>query len=415
VHFPALTQTSDTTATAAVPVPEPSALAVRYHRTGHLVWAGATALELLLPAALLFTGFSARLRRMAERMTRRRWFLTTAVYGVAFVLVESAALLPFGWYVGFVRQHEYGLSTETAAQWLSDGAKAIAITAVIVALGLWIPYRVLRASPRRWWLWTGLLTAPLTVLAMIVVPLWIAPVFDDYGPMRDRALEQRIHRLAARAGIADSRIYEVRKADQTRQVNAYVTGFGGTKRIVLWDTLVDRMPPDQVLFVMGHEMGHFVLHHTLTVILVATLLATLSLYAVHRVAAWSIRRYGPRFGFERLDDVASLPLLQLVGGVVMLAASPAALALSRWQEHEADRFGLEITRDNAGAARAFVTLHDENLAVPRTGLLFRLWRGSHPDLADRIVFANRYRPWAHGEPLRYGDRFRASEQGPPVP
>jgi Zn-dependent protease with chaperone function len=223
--------------------------------------------------------------------------------------------------------------------------------------------------------------------------------------MRDPALERRIERLAARAGIPDSRIYEVKKSDETRQVNAYVTGFGGTKRIVLWDTLVDRLRPDEVEFVVGHEIGHFVLRHTLTVIVGATLLVTLSLWIVHRAAGWLITRFGRRFGFDRLDDVASLPLLALVGGGVMLAASPAALALSRWQEHEADRFGLEITRDNNAAARAFVRLQEDNLAVPRTGLLFRLWRGSHPDLADRIEFANRYSPWLRGQPLRYGDRF----------
>jgi Zn-dependent protease with chaperone function len=372
-------------------------------------------LDLLMPAAMLFTGFSARLRRLAQRIARGRWFLTVAIYGAAFVLVQAVVFLPFAWYVGFVRQHAYGLSTETAGQWFGDWAKTVAISAVLVALVLWIPYRLLRASPRRWWLWTGLLTAPLTALAMIVVPVWIAPLFDDYGPMRDRALEARIHRLAARAGIPDSRIYEVRKTDETRRVNAYVTGFGGTKRIVLWDTLVDRMAPEEVLFVVGHEMGHFVLRHTLTAILGATLLVTLSLYVVQRVAGWSIARFGQRFGFDRLDDVASLPLLQLMGGVVLFAASPAALAFSRWQEHEADRFGLEITRDNAAAARGFVRLHDENLAVPRTGFLYRLWRGSHPDLADRIEFANRYRPWARGERLRYGDRFRSPDQVQPDP
>ena len=167
------------------------------------------------------------------------------------------------------------------------------------------------------------------------------------------------------------------------------------------------MREDEVLFVMGHEMGHFVLRHTLTVILVVTGLSLLSLYLVYRVAGWMLARFGRRFGFDRLDDVASLPLFQLVGGVVMLLASPAPLALSRWQEHEADRFGLEITQNSPAAARAFVRLHDENLAVPRTGLLFKLWRGSHPDLADRIDFANRYRPWARGERLRYGRRFRS--------
>jgi Zn-dependent protease with chaperone function len=166
---------------------------------------------------------------------------------------------------------------------------------------------------------------------------------------------------------------------------------------------------------MGHEMGHFVLRHTLTVILGATLLATLALYVVHRVAGRTIARFQHRFGFDRLDDVASVPLLALMGGVVMFATTPAVLALSRWQEREADRFGLEITRDNQAAARAFVRLHDENLAVPRTGLLYLLWRGSHPDLADRIEFANRYRPWSLGSPLRYGDHFRSPAPIPPDP
>jgi len=399
------TQNTETTATAEVAVPEPSALAVRYHRSGNVLWAGATVLDLLLPAALLFTGLSARVRRVAERLAGGRRFATIALYAVAYVLIQALVFLPLSWYAGYVRQHAYGLSTETAAAWLDDWAKALAISAVVAALLLWVPYWLLRIRPRRWWLWTGLLTAPLTVLAMIVVPVYIAPLFDDYGRMRDRALEQRIVRLAARAGIPDSRIYEVRKSAETRQVNAYVTGFGGTKRIVLWDTLVDRLQPDEVEFVVGHEIGHFVLRHTLTIIVAATLLATLSLWVLHRVAGWLIARFRERFGFDRLDDVASMPLLALVGGVVILGSTPAALALSRWQEREADRFGLEITRDNNAAARAFVRLQIDNLAVPRTGLLFRLWRGSHPDLADRIEFANRYSPWLRGQPLRYGDRF----------
>lgn len=399
------TQHTDTAATAEVAVPEASALAVRYHRSGNALWAAGTLLELLLPAALLFTGTSARVRRAAERLARGRRFVTIALYAVAYVLIQAVIFLPFGWYVGYVRQHAYGLSTETAAAWLGDWAKAIAISALVLGLLLWIPYRLLRVSPRRWWLWTGLLTAPLTVLALVVVPVYVAPLFDDYGRMRDVALERRIARLAARAGIPDSRIYEVRKSAETRQVNAYVTGFGGTKRIVLWDTLVDRLRPDEVEFVVGHEIGHFVLRHNLTFIVAATLLATLSLWVVHRVAGWLIARCRERFGFDRLDDVASLPLLALVGGVVMLATTPAGLALSRSQEREADRFGLEITRDNSAAGRAFVRLQEDNLAVPRTGLLFRLWRGSHPDLADRIEFANRYRPWLQNRPLRYGDRF----------
>jgi Zn-dependent protease with chaperone function len=240
----------------------------------------------------------------------------------------------------------------------------------------------------------------------VVAPIWIDPLFDRFGAMRDRALEARIVALARRAGIEGGRVYEVAKSEDTRQVNAYVTGLGATKRIVLWDTLVDRLTPDEVLFVMGHEMGHYVLHHTALVILGATLLVTSSMYAVHRVAGAMLGRWSRRFGFERLDDPASLALLALVAGVVSLAVTPIVLATSRYMEHEADRFGLEITRDNRVAARTFVKLQQENLGVPRTGVLDHLWRDSHPDPADRIEFANRYRPWATGGTLRYGDRFR---------
>ena len=391
--------------TGEVAVPEPSALAVRYYRTGVPLWVAGTVLDLAIPALLLWTGWSGRMRAAARRLGRSRWYPTVALFGVFYVLVTGLLELPFGWYVGFVRQHQYGLSTQTASQFLGDGAKAVGVGCVVVVLTLWIPYLLLRRSPRRWWLWTGIATIPLATLALVVTPIWIDPLFDRFGPMRDQALEARIVALAQRAGIEGGRVYEVAKSEDTRQVNAYVTGLGAGKRIVLWDTLVDRLTPDEVVFVMGHEMGHYVLGHTAMVILGATLLVTGSMYAVHRVAGALLTRWGRRFGFERLDDPASLPLLILVAGVVSLAVTPVVLATSRYMEHEADRFGLEITRDNQAAARTFVKLQQENLAVPRTGVLDHLWRDSHPDVADRIEFANRYRPWATGGAGRYGTRF----------
>ena len=396
-------QASDT---GEVAVPEPSALALRYYRTGVPLWVAGTVLDLAIPALLLWSAASARLRSGARRLARGRWYPTVALYGAMYVVVTSLLAFPFAWYVGYVRQHVYNLSTQTASQFLGDSAKAVAVGCVAAAVTLWIPYLLLRKSPRRWWLWTGLAAAPIATLALVIAPIWIDPLFDRFGPMRDRALEARIVALARRAGIEGGRVYEVAKSEDTRQVNSYVTGLGATKRIVLWDTLVDRLTPDEVVFVMGHEMGHYVLGHTALVILGATLLVTASMYAVHRVAGALLGRWSRRFGFDRLDDPASLPLLALVVGVVSLAVTPVVLATSRYLEHEADRFGLEITRDNRAAAQAFVKLQQDNLAVPRTGVLDHLWRDSHPDSADRIEFANRYRPWATGGTLRYGDRFR---------
>jgi Zn-dependent protease with chaperone function len=314
--------------------------------------------------------------------------------------------LPFSFYVGFVRQHAYGLSSQTLEKWVADWIKGVVVSGIGLALVLWIPYLLLRRSPRRWWLYAGLATIPVTTLLYVVSPILVDPLFNEFGPLRDQSLERRILALARRAGIPESRVFQVNKSVDTKRVNAYVTGVGGTKRIVLWDTLLDKLEPDQVAFVVAHEMGHFVLRHMLTLIALVAVLALTSLYVIHRVAGGLIRRFGHRFGFTQLSDPASLPLLILLGTAVSFVTTPVILAVTRYQEREADRFALELTRDNRAAATAFVRLQEENLAIPRPGVLFMLWRGSHPALGDRVDFANRYRPWERGEPLRYKRHFR---------
>ena len=374
-----------------VAVPAPTALALSYHRTGNVLWAVETGLGLLLPALLLFTGASSRLRALALR-AGRRWHVTLILYAVLFTLLTAALTLPLTYYGGYLRPHEYGLSNQSWGDWLGDWLKGVAVSAVGLSLVLWIPYLLLRRSPRRWWLYAGLATLPLMALLLVITPVWIDPLFSKFRPMKDQALEADILALARRAGIEGSRVYQVNKSAETRTVNAYVTGVGGTKRIVLWDTLLDKLEPKQVLFVTAHELGHFVLRHTLAVILGAGLLVTASLYLVHRVAGKIIARFRRRLGFDHLSDVASFPLLLLLGGLASLVLTPVALGFSRYQEHEADRFALEITRDNRAAASTFVRLQEENLGVPSPGLLYMLWRGSHPSLQSRVDFANHYAP-----------------------
>lgn len=407
---PAPAQTAaDTTATVraeqAVPVPRPTARAVRYHRTGNALWLVAQGWALLIPLALLFTGFSARMRDLAQRVGRR-WFLVVAVYGILFTLLTWAIDLPFAYYTSFVRPHEYGLSNQAFSKWQADQLRGLALGLAAVAATLWIPYLLLRRSPRRWWLYTSLAFIPLLVFVALIQPVFVDPMFNTFGPVKDRALEQELLALADRAGIDGARVYEVEKSVDTNTLNAYVAGVGGTKRIVLWDTLVRRLDRREVLFVMGHEMGHFVLGHTLLRLVLGALLILLSLYAVHRTSGWIIARFHRRLGFTELSDVASLPLLLVLTSLVGLATTPAVNVFTRWGEREADRFGLELTRDNAAAARAFVKLQSSSLAVPYPGTFYKLFRSSHPALGERIEFANRYRPWETGQPLRYGDRFQ---------
>jgi len=392
-------------ASAPVSVPAPSEKALRHYRSGNVLWAIDTLWGLLVPALLLFTGVSARMRNAAGAIGRN-WFFTVAVYGILFVLVTAVLSLPLGYYEDFVRPHAYGLSDQTAAKWWTDQALGLAVGCIGIAFLLWIPFLLLRKSPRRWWLYSGLAAFPLLVLILFITPIWIDPLFNKFGPMKDKALESQILALAGRAGIEGSRVYEVDKSVDTKTVNAYVNGFGGSKRIVLWDTILAKLSPPEVLFAMGHEMGHYVLGHTWQLVLLGTALALFGAWVIHLTSGELIARYRDRFGFSELADVASLPLMALLFGLISLVLSPAILAFSRHVEHEADRFGLEITRDNHDCATAFVKLQQENLSNPRPGLLYKLWRADHPTLGERIDFCNEYRPWEAGQPLRYGDKLR---------
>ncbi len=390
---------------APVAVPVPSEQAMRYYRTGNLWWLWDNVWGLLVPIVLLFSGLSARLRDFARRVGRN-WFFTVAIYGVLFVVLTSAIDLPFAWFETFVRPHAYGLSSQTSAKWWHDQATGFALSLGFIACTLWFPYWLLRKSPRRWWLYTGLASIPLVVLLLFVTPIWIEPLFNKFGPMKDKALEGQILALADRAGIEGSRVYEVEKSVDTNTVNAYVTGFLDTKRIVLWDTILAKLDSRELLLVMGHEMGHYVLGHVPQLIAMVCVLILIGLFVVHRAAGGLIGRYRERFGFAELSDVASVPLVVLLFGLVGLVLTPAVNAFGRHTEHEADRFGIEITRDNHACATAFVKLQKENLSNPRPGLLYKLWRSTHPPLGERIDFCNEYKPWAEGKALRYGDKMK---------
>ncbi len=353
----------------------------------------------------LFTGFSARIRTWAQTLGRK-WFFVVGLYFAIFSVITFAIDLPLSYYQGFVRQHAYGLSNQTFGKWLSDSLIGLAVGVAVGALFLWVPYLLLKRSPRRWWLYTGLLTMPFLVLMILVQPVWIDPLFNTFGPMKNKALEADILALADRAGIEGGRVYEVAKSEDTKVLNAYVTGFGNTKRIVLWDTTIARLDEQELLFVMGHEMGHYVLGHIWKSILFFAAVIMATLFAIHKTAGWLIARFQERFGFTELSDVASLPLILLLFSAYLFVVTPGVLAFTRSQEHESDRFGLEILQNNHAAATAFVKLQTENLGIPRPHWLVRLWQASHPTLGERIDFCNAYRPWTKGEALRYGHLFK---------
>jgi STE24 endopeptidase len=398
---------SPSTVNEATPVAVPPATpqALRYYTSGNRLWVLDQVVGIALLAVILFSGASARLRTWAQ-LIGRKWFFTIAVYFALFTIVTFIITLPLTYYEEFVRQHDYGLSNQTLQKWCTDSLTGLAVTCVAGAVFLWVPYLLLRKSPRRWWLYTAAAAIPFIIVANLVAPIWIAPLFNTFEPMHDKALEARILAMADRAGIEGSRVFEVNKSVDTKTLNAYVAGVWQTKRIVLWDTIIARLDERELLFVMGHEMGHYVLAHVWQLVALSSLFILVLLYAAYKTMGAIVARWGGRFGFSDIADVASLPLLLLVTSVFSLAIAPAQLALTRHLEHEADRFGLEITQTNHSAGTAFVKLQQETLANPWPGPLFKLWRAHHPPLGERIVFSNDYHPWREGAPVRYADRFR---------
>jgi Zn-dependent protease with chaperone function len=389
---------------APIAVPDPTPEAVRYHRSGHWIWAASSVLGIAVPALILWSGAAVALRSRVERVARF-WPLAAALFIAGYLVLDWLLTLPFAYYAGFLRQHAYGLSNQSLGRWLGDRAIGLGVNVAIAALFGWIPLLLIRRLPRAWWLVTGALVIPFGFLIAFVQPIWIDPLTDDFGPMRDAQLEQRVLALADRAGVDGARVFEVAKSEDTNAVNAYVTGFGATQRIVLWDTLLQKLSPEQTLVVMAHEIGHYVLHHVVIMIVTIAAILALALALVDRAARAVLRRSGARLGLRGLDDPAAIPLVLALAGAIGIVLAPLALAFSRHQEHEADRFALELTRDNRSCALAFVTLQNENLGYPRPAPWVVWLRADHPTLGERVDFCNAYRPWETDEPLRYEHLF----------
>lgn len=350
--------------TQPVDVPPATEKALQYRASGNILWALDQVWSMLVLAVLLATGFSARLRDWSRRIGRT-WFFTLAVYFILFTTITSIIDLPRVYYVEFVREHAYGLSNQTLQKWWTDTLTSLGVACLIGPLVIWVPYLLLRKSPTRWWLYSAVALIPFIVAGNLIAPIWIAPLFNKFEPMRDKALETRILALADRAGIEGSRVFQVNKSVDTKTINACVAGMFNTKRVVLWDTIIGRMNERELMFVMGHEMGHYALGHVWQSVALSSIAIMLSFYGAYRTAGAVLSRYRARFGFSTLSDIASLPLLFALTSAFSFVTTPGELAFTRHVEHEADRFGLEI-----------------------------------------IDFANDYRPWRNSQPLVYGDRFK---------
>ncbi len=371
---------------------------VRHSRLRNVLYFVGIGWSAAMMLGLLFTGASARMRDAAVGVTKRP-FLVAMLYLVLFILATTVLELPLAYYSGFVVPHQFGLSDQSLPSWLGDVAKGVgvnlAILSVVGALALLGIRKV-----KHWWVLLWACSVPLTVLLAVVQPIVLDPIFNDFEPLRDRVLKQKLLALASRAGIEQGRVYQVDKSKQTTTMNAYVNGVGPTNRIVMWDTLLAKMDHDEVLAVMGHEMGHYVLNHVWKGLAFAAALSFAGFFIAQRIHDRGLRRWGPRWGIESPGDPASIPWLLLIVGGLSFLVSPVTSGYSRSVEHEADMFALELTHLNEPLATAFRKMAEDSKRDPSPHPLIEYWRYSHPPIAKRIPFALSYKPWETGEENR---------------
>ena len=338
---------------------------------------------------ILFTGLSAKMRTFVSKISNN-FFALWAFVGL-FSIVEYLMSFPFNVYRNFLVEGEYGFVNQTFFGWLSEDLLGLAIGILFTIIPVYFLYMLIKKT-KYWWLQFALGSIPFIVLLIVIAPIFISPLFNDFEELKDQQLKTEILNLAEKAGIEGSDIFQVNASKQSSKINAYVTGLFGSKRIVLYDNLINNFTTNEIKFVMGHEMGHYVLNHIWIGLVFSIFIIALVLWLTGLTIQKFIDRYKDKLQFEQLSDFASLPLLMLYLTIIMFLFNPLTNSLSRYHEHESDIFGMEIT-DVTGeeAATAFDKLSVYNLSDPNPSPFMEFWFYSHPSLQKRMEFVRNYR------------------------
>lgn len=337
---------------------------------------------------LLVTGWSARMRDLAERVTRFT-ALRTALYWVQFLIVTSVLGFPLVVYAGFVREHAYGLATQGFGSWFGDQLKGLAVGLVFGGVFAIVIYAVLRHATRTWWIWGSVVTVLFQMLGALIAPVYIFPLFNTYKKLDDPRVTAPILSMARANGIPASEVYEVNASRQSTRVSANVSGFLGTERITLNDNLLRRGSLPEIKAVMGHEMGHYVLNHVYKGILFFGVVVVMGFALLRWSVGRVLGRWGAAWGLRGVDDVAALPLLGLLVTIYGFLLTPIMNSYVRTQEYEADIFGLNAAREPDGMATIALKLGEYRKLDP--GTLEELVFFDHPSGRTRIMAAMRWK------------------------
>ena len=390
---------------ASVP-PDAVARSDAYFEGGYwlLLW-GALA-SLAAAFALLHFGVSARLRDRAERISPRPW-LAALLFAPPFVVAITLLELPWAIYAGFVREHQYGFSTQSFGAWLADAGVSLAVGVVQLTPVISVAYWLIRRAGRAWWAWAGAIAVAFLAFGLWIGPLYVDPLFNRYTPLEPGPLRDEILSLARANGIPSDDVLVVDASRQTTRISANVGGLFGTARIALNDNLLREGTPAEIRAVLGHEMGHYAMGHVSALLVQMGLLMGIGFLLADRAFAWALRRFGARWRVRGLADPAGLPILYAAFVVFLLAATPIYKTIFRAGEARADLFGLNAAREPDAFASITLKLGAYRKLAPsplEEALLF-----DHPSAKSRILMAMRWKAeMLSAEPAERAPATRAS-------
>jgi Zn-dependent protease with chaperone function len=390
------------------PPPTEYARAKAYSRAHYRNFFIDTLYGLLLLLVVLRWRLAPTFRNLAERVSPRpvvQWIifaplilLTIGIPGIVSDMWDQSV------------DRAYGISVQDWRAWLSDWVLGHTLLLILVTLLVGILYFVIRHSPRRWWFYFWLASIPILLALFFLEPIVIDPLFYTFNPLASvqpvllSEMEQVVHRGGME--IPPDRMFVMNASSKQTGSNAYVTGFGASKRVVVWDNTIAHATIPETLFVFGHEMGHYVLLHIPKEIAIDATTLLFLLYVSYRLSNWMLAQWGRQWGIRSLQDWASFPALLFVISVLGFLATPAFNAVSRHFEHEADRYGLEVIHGivpsaNQVAARYFEKSGEMNLADPDPSTFDKIWFFDHPTRPERVHFVATYDPWSNGKTPRY--------------
>jgi Zn-dependent protease with chaperone function len=382
--------------------------AVAYSRAGYTLYFVSYFIGTVVLILILRLGVAAKFRDFAEEVTGKRWLQGVVFVPLLFLTCDLFDLpVRLYWHSLSLR---YEQSVQHWGSWFWDwGKEEILGTSFGLVLTL-ILFAVMRRSPRRWWVYFWLAALPILLGFIFVVPWVIDPLFNKFEPL-DREHPQlvtAIQKLTEHAGvpIPRDRIFLMKASEKTNEINAYVTGLGASKRVVIWDTTIQKTSQDEALFILGHELGHYVLGHVWKGFLYGAAGLLGALYLIFRGLHWSLERWGKDWKVYGPEDWAALAAFLLLLQIIMFFAAPVVNGVTRIQEHTADVYGLEVIHgivpnSDEVAAHAFQILGEVDLSDPNPSPFIRFWLYSHPPLSERLIFAHSYDPWSKGEPPKY--------------